>query len=511
MQISDNTPVLVASGQIVDRLGDGWRGLSPADLAAEALHAAVAATNVTDLARQVDQLMVMRTFVDSVPERIKPLLAPFGSSDQFARSVANRAGMEGAKAIYATAGGQSPQQYVATACSEIAQGRANVIALCGAEAIATMRAYQRSGETLDWAESPEGTSEDHGMGLEDQFVPVLAAHKVIAPIDIYPLMEHKKRVSRGMSRTQYQTFLGDVLAPLADTARENPITMFESVPAANEISTQTGRNRVVGDPHLKSMVAKDGVNQSAAVIVMRYDKACHLGLEKQAVFLRGFAEATEQDLIERADWSVSPALRWTYEHALTAADVTLSKIDAFDLYSCFPVAVIEAMEALGLEVGEQRPISLTGGLPFFGGPGNNYSMHGIASAVTTIQQNQHDTVFVGALGGHMSKHAVGIYSRAPGAVDPRANDVKFEGAGNSRVLAAEFSGTALVETFMMKQLAEGTWLAVLALTEAGERVVAASLLEPGDLKDLCVEGDPVGARVQIEPDTQNTHKVVGLA
>jgi acetyl-CoA C-acetyltransferase len=201
----------------------------------------------------------------------------------------------------------------------------------------------------------------------------------------------------------------------------------------------------------------------------------------------------------------------TYEHALTAADVTLSEIDAFDLYSCFPVAVIEAMEALGLEVGEQRPISLTGGLPFFGGPGNNYSMHGIASAVTTIQQNQHDTVFVGALGGHMSKHAVGIYSRAPGAVDPRANDVKFEGAGNSRVLAAEFSGTAVVETFMMKQLAEGTWLAVLALTEAGERVVAASLLEPGDLKDLCVEGDPVGARVQIEPDTQNTHKVVGLA
>jgi hypothetical protein len=111
----------------------------------------------------------------------------------------------------------------------------------------------------------------------------------------------------------------------------------------------------------------------------------------------------------------------------------------------------------------------------------------------------------------MSKHAVGIYSRAPGGVDPRASDVKFEGAGNSRVLAAEFSGAAVVETFMMKQLAEGTWLAVLALTEAGERVVAASLLEPGDLKDLCVDGDPVGARVYIEPDTQNRHIVVGLA
>jgi hypothetical protein len=36
-------------------------------------------------------------------------------------------------------------------------------------------------------------------------------------------------------------------------------------------------------------------------------------------------------------------------------------------------------------------------------------------------------------------------------------------------------------------------------------------LEPGDLKDLCVDGDPVGARVYIEPDTQNRHIVVGLA
>ena len=36
--------------------------------------------------------------------------------------------------------------------------------------------------------------------VEDQFVPALAAHKVIAPIDIYPLMEHRKRTVRGMSR-----------------------------------------------------------------------------------------------------------------------------------------------------------------------------------------------------------------------------------------------------------------------------------------------------------------------
>lgn len=511
MQISDTTPVLVAAGQVVDRLGENWRRLSPADLAAEAVRSALATTGIDGLAAQVDQLMVMRTFVDSVPDRIKPLLAPFGSSDQFARSVANRSGMQGAKAIYATAGGQSPQQYVATACSEIAHGRAEIIVLCGAEAIATMRAHQRAGESLDWSESPEGISEDHGMGLEDQFVPALAAHKVVAPIDIYPMMEHKKRASKGMSRIDYLAYLGDVLTPLADAARANPFTMFETVLESHEISALSGRNRIVGDPHLKSMVAKDGVNQSAAVVVMQYGKARELGLETRSIFLRGFAEATEQNLLDRVDWSISPALRWTYAQALTSAGLGVEDIDAFDLYSCFPVAVIEAMEALGLELGGQRPVSLTGGLPFFGGPGNNYSMHGIASAVSAIQNDQYANVLVGALGGHMSKHAVGIYSRSPGAVDPRAREMRFEGAGNSRALASEFSGSAAIETFMIKQLPEGSWLAVLAMNEAGERVIAASLLQAGDLLDLCVEGDPIGARVQIEPGAENTHIVVGLA
>jgi acetyl-CoA C-acetyltransferase len=374
-----------------------------------------------------------------------------------------------------------------------------------------MRAHQRSGEALDWSESPEGSSEDHGMGLEDQFVPALAAHKVVAPIDIYPMMEHKKRVSRGMSRSDYLTYLGDVLSPLADAARVNPITMFDRVPESQEISAVSGRNRVVGDPHLKSMVAKDGVNQSAAVVVMQYGKACELGLEQRAVFLRGFAEATEQNLLDRMDWSVSPALRWAYANALSTAGMDVDEIDAFDIYSCFPIAVIEAMEALGLELGEGRPISLTGGLPFFGGPGNNYSMHGIASAVSAIQNDQYANVLVGALGGHMSKHAVGVYSRTPGAADPRAHEMRFEGAGNRRALASEFSGSAVIETFMIKQLPEGHWLAVLAINEAGERVIAASLLEPGDLNDLCIDGDPIGAKVLIEPAAENTHRVVGLA
>ena len=510
MEVAGNTPVLVSASQVVDRLDDRWEKLGPADLAAKAVSEMLTSTGVADIGSYIDRVVVMRTFVDSVPDRIKPLLAPFGFSKKFARSVASRAGLDAAAAHYATAGGQSPQQYTAKACRAIASGEARAIVLCGAEAIGTMRAHQRSDDTLDWSESPTGEQSDDGMGLEDQFVPALAAHKVIAPIDIYPLMEHRKRTVRGMQRPDYLNYLGEVLTPLANAARVNPYTMFENVPESDEIAVVSGRNRVVGDPHLKSMVAKDGVNQSAAVLVMSFELASELGLADKAVFLRGFAEAAEHPLLERPDLSTSPALRWTYDNAVASSGLSVSDIEAFDLYSCFPIAVIEAMEALGIDIDDPRPTSLTGGLPFFGGPGNNYSMHGIASAVSSIQSGQYSHVLVGALGGHMSKHAVGVYSGIPASGDWLSSEKAFEEAGNSASLASEFSGSAVVETFTVKMIPEGQWLAVLAINDEGERVIAASLLEQGELYDKFTGGEPIGERVMIEPSGENTHRVVGL-
>ena len=57
---------------------------------------------------------------------------------------------------------------------------------------------------------------------------------------------------------------------------------------------------------------------------------------------------------------------------------------------------------------------------------------------------------------------------------------------------------------------EGQWLAVLAINDQGERVIAASLLEPGELCDKFTVGEPIGERVTIEPSDENTHRVVGL-
>ena len=95
------------------------------------------------------------------------------------------------------------------------------------------------------------------------------------------------------------------------------------------------------------------------------------------------------------------------------AVVSTDDIATFDLYSCFPFPVFVACEALGVSGDDPRGLTLTGGLPYFGGPGNSYSLHAIAETVAEMREKPGRYGLVGANGGTMSKYSVGIYSTLP--------------------------------------------------------------------------------------------------
>ena len=72
MEVAGNTPVLVSASQMVDRLDESWKKLGPADLAAKAVSGMLMSTEFSDIGSYIDRVIVMRTFVDSVTDRIKP-------------------------------------------------------------------------------------------------------------------------------------------------------------------------------------------------------------------------------------------------------------------------------------------------------------------------------------------------------------------------------------------------------------------------------------------------------
>ena len=78
---------------------------------------------------------------------------------------------------------------------------------------------------------------------------------------------------------------------------------------------------------------------------------------------------------------MSVVARETFE----MADCTLDDIDLLDLYSCFPSAVEIACNEMKISQDDPRGLTITGGLPYFGGPGNNYVTHSIAEMIYNVR------------------------------------------------------------------------------------------------------------------------------
>ena len=77
---------------------------------------------------------------------------------------------------------------------------------------------------------------------------------------------------------------------------------------------------------------------------------------------------------------------------------------------------------LGIAADDPRPLTVTGGLPYFGGPGNNYVTHSIASMVETLRADPGSLGLVTANGWYVTKHSIGIYSTDPPRSEWRAHE-----------------------------------------------------------------------------------------
>jgi acetyl-CoA C-acetyltransferase len=202
------------------------------------------------------------------------------------------------------------------------------------------------------------------------------------------------------------------------------------------------------------------------------------------VYLHAGADGADRQFVtERWSLAESPAMRVVTGDALAAAGFTADDIARFDLYSCFPSAVQAAMGAIGLAGpagGDDRPLTLTGGLSFFGGPGNNYVTHSVAAMVDACRADPDSVGMVTGVGYFLTKHSTGIYSTRPPAggfvrVDPRATQAKLA-ATPPRVPAGAYAGPATVEATAVQFGREGTpAVALLAtLTPDGRRALANS-------------------------------------
>ena len=234
-----------------------------------------------------------------------------------------------------------------------------------------------------------------------------------APVQ-YGLLDNARRGRLGISVADYRRQMAELFAPFSKVAAKNPFSSSPVERSVDEMMTVTDENRMICDPYPRLMVARDQVNQGAAALVMSVAAARRLGVaEEKWVYVRGHADQTEQDLLDRVDVSISISAKQAVPEALRVAGIGIDDVATFDLYSCFPFPVFAVCDEFGLATDDPRGFTLTGGLPYFGGPGNSYSLHGIAETVDEMRDNPGSFGLVGANGGVIGQYSVGVYSTAP--------------------------------------------------------------------------------------------------
>ena len=449
--MEDQTPVLVGVGQFTERELNPQLALPPMGIAAKAAKAALLdCGNSRAVAEAIDTLVAIRIFPDSSNRPGMP--HPFGRAENPPRAIARRIGANPDRAIYGNVGGNTPQKYINEMAERIAEGELEVVLLAGAEAIKTVQRAMRQEISLDWQEEDEGSLEDRGRG-EALFTEHEFAHGLSAPIHVYPLFENALRGRAGRTIEQHLLAMGELFAPFTEVASRNPLSLYGTKRSAVELATVTEENRYISLPYPKWMNSMDGVNQGAAVIMTSVGKAKELGIDPSKwVFLHGCGEANEKLMVsERRDYYSAPAIKLNSTKAFEMAGKTIADMDYIDIYSCFPSAVQIACDELGLATDDKRGLTVTGGLPFFGGPGNNYSMHGIATMCELLRNKPGTFGLITANGGRITKHATGIYSTEPvegkwQRVDPASYQSEIDDLDYPRFTESP-SGAAEIETY----------------------------------------------------------------
>jgi acetyl-CoA C-acetyltransferase len=496
----DQLPVVVGVGEITQRPGADPL-LGPLELMAEAARRAEADSGARSLLRSVEVVAVVRSRSWRHPNPGAALAADL-----------RLPGVR--RTLLSTTSGTSPQFLLNELAVDVAAGRLSAALVAGGEALYSERRGARPDS--GWAEA---TGEDAGPRAEivgDRTVasgPFEAAHHAVLPAQVYPLFETALRATSGRGVEEHQRWVAELWADFSAVAAGRPEAWTRRRYTPEEILGGDG-NRMVIFPYTKRMCANVYVDQAAAVILCSAGAARAAGVrDEDMVFLHAGADAHDHYLItERWSLAESPAIAAIAADLLGAAGCGIDDVARFDLYSCFPSAVEVAMDALGLkgpEAGDHRPLTVTGGLSFHGGPWNNYVAHSIVAMVEACRADPGSRGLTTGVGWFLTKHSAGLWSTDPPAagyrrIDPAATQARID-EGPRREPSGPYGGPATVEATAVTFDRDGTPRlgVVAALTPEGSRALA-NAHDPGVLAAMTTE-EWSGRRVELATDgTTNT-------
>lgn len=338
--------------------------------------------------------------------------------------LAGRLGADPSRRHYSGIGGTVPQSLIGEASAGIAAGQLQLALVVGAEALATVRRAKKQGRPLEWSHPPATRAP---FPYDVPVHPAEVAHGIFHAYLTFAIFDSARRAHLGRSLADHRRQLGDLMSRLTEVAAADPDhAWFPIARRPEEIVTPSGANRMVAFPYTKLMTAILDVDMAAAVLLASDEMADALGVDlERRVYLRGWGYAEDPPFVAaRRDLWSSPAMGVAMAAALDQAGIGAADLAHLDLYSCFASSIGFATDALGID--DQlartgaRSVTVTGGLPYHGGPGSNYMTHSIAAMAERLRGDPGAFGMVSGVGMHMCKHAAAVWSTTPAPTAPEA-------------------------------------------------------------------------------------------
>jgi len=495
--VNDNTPILVGCAQYVEKRGtDGSSFLEILEIVGK--KALVDCESKESLSQELDNVTVIR-FVADTPGRDSATTSMWGYPNM-PKSLANRLGSQANNLIYTTTGGNSPQLAVNEVAKRIKSGEVECSLIAGGEALDTFVKRIKSGMDVNWSDDPGGKPETIGSskdGTNDHE----KIYGLIEPSNSYPLFANALRAKDGTSPARHMQEVGELFSKFSKVASENEYAWFPTYRSAEDITDIKPENRLIGFPYTKYMNSVMRVNQSSALVMMSVKKAREMGVpESKWVFMHAGACLNEIFyLSERADYHSSPAIKACTDSVFDLSGTAQEDMDFLDIYSCFPSAVQIAINELGISPDDPRGLTVTGGLPYFGGPGNAYVLHSMASMMEELRKKPNTFGLVTSNGWYLTKHGAGIFSTKPfeGEWDQVVDTTNIQeeiNNTNKPNFTETPEGEAIIETYTVVHSREGPAKAiVIGRLEDGTRFISNTEKDPVILNKM-IQEEMLGTR-----------------
>ena len=449
------TPVLVGVGQVLQRLEDPREAAEPLEMMVEALESAGADSGAPGLLQRADSIYVLR--------------GAWRYGDP-GREIARRLGAAPRESVGTPYGGNFSQACVIDAAREIQAGRRGVALIAGAENGRSAGQAQRRGLALRQTDAPGAPdrklAEDKPIFHEAEL-----ARGMNSASDVFAVIESAIRFARGETLEGHASRVAELWAGFSRVASGNPHAWIRRPCSAREIGQASPDNPMISFPYTRLMNANARVDMGAGLLLCSLEIARSAGVsDEKLVFLHAATEANDSGFLStRMDFHRSPAVRIAGARALELAGRAVEEIDHFDLYSCFPSSVQVAATELGIPEG--RPLTVTGGLTFGGGPLNSYGLHAIARMAEVLRESRGSIGLVHGNGGWLAKHAIGIYSSEPPAKGFRYENLQpLADAFPGREALVDWEGPGTVEAYTVAHREGTPRLAHAAcLTDDGRR------------------------------------------